>query len=102
MRVARIFPVLGLVLLAGVAAFAAPAAFNVREFGATGDGRTLDTPAINHAILAAAAAGGGTVDLPAGNYLCYSIRLKSHVTLHLSAGATIIAAEPPPAGTEGG
>ncbi len=53
--------------------------FDVRTFGATGDGKTLDTPAINHAIEAAAAAGGGTVVFPAGTYLCFSIRLKSHV-----------------------
>jgi polygalacturonase len=66
--------------------------FNVRNFGATGDGQTLDTPAINDAISAAAAAGGGTVDLPAGNYLCYSIHLKSHITLYLDQGATIVAA----------
>ncbi|MEN9404745.1 MAG: hypothetical protein RL091_3448 [Verrucomicrobiota bacterium] len=76
--------------------------FSVRDYGATGDGRTLDTPAINAAIEAAAHAGGGTVVLPAGDYLCYSIRLRSRITLHLSAGATLIAAEPPPAGQPGG
>ena len=54
---------------------------DVRAFGATGDGKTLDTPAINKAIDAAAAAGGGVVRFPAGNYLCYSIHLKSHITL---------------------
>ncbi|SDS01600.1 glycosyl hydrolase family 28-related protein [Opitutus sp. GAS368] len=79
---------------------AAPAAvsdgqFNVRSFGATGDGVALDTAAINKAIDAAAAAGGGTVVFPAGNYLSFSIHLKSHVALHLGAGATIVAAEPP-------
>jgi polygalacturonase len=67
---------------------------DVRAFGATGDGRTLDTPAINRAIEAAADAGGGTVHFPAGNYLCFSIRLKSRVTLYLGPGATIIAAKP--------
>jgi len=69
--------------------------FNVRAFGATGDGATLDTKAINAAIDAAAAAGGGTVVFPAGNYLSFSIHLKSHVALYLGMGATIIAAEPP-------
>ena len=68
--------------------------FNVKAFGATGDGKTLDTPAINKAIAAAAAQGGGTVRLPAGAYLCFSIRLKSNVTLYLDQGATIIAADP--------
>ena len=69
--------------------------FDVKSFGATGDGKTLDTDAINQAIDAAAAAGGGTVEFPAGNYLSFSIRLKSHVALHLGIGSTLIAAEPP-------
>lgn len=75
---------------------------NVRDFGAIGDGRTFDTTAINRAIEDAAAAGGGTVVLPAGNYLSYSIRLQSYITLRLEAGATLIAAEPPPVGEPGG
>jgi len=50
---------------------------------------------INKAIDAASAAGGGTVMFPAGNYLCYSIHLKSDISLYLDAGATIIAADPP-------
>lgn len=81
---------------------AAPARLSVRDFGATGDGTTLDTAAINAAIEAAAAAGGGTVEFPAGDYLSYTVRLKSRVTLHLGAGATLVAAEPPPAGQPGG
>lgn len=91
-------------LLAGIAGRVAPAAptpdmpFDVKTFGAKGDGKTLDTPAINKAIEAAAAAGGGTVYLPAGNYLCFSIRLKSNVGLHLEEGATIIAADTPQGG----
>ena len=70
-------------------------AFDVRAFGATADGKTLDTPAINKAIDAAAAAGGGTVRFPAGTYLCYSIHLKSNVGLYLDQGSKIIAADPP-------
>jgi polygalacturonase len=66
--------------------------FNVRSYGAAGDGRQLDSPAINHAIDAAAAAGGGTVCLPAGTYLSGSIRLKSNIHLLLDAGATILGA----------
>ena len=68
--------------------------YNVRAFGAKGDGEALDTPAINKAIEIAAAAGGGTVRFPAGNYLSVSIRLKSNITLYLDQGATIVAAEP--------
>jgi polygalacturonase len=74
----------------------APAVFNVRAYGATGDGSTLDTDSINRAIEAAAAAGGGTVEFPAGTYLSFSIRLKSHITLHLGQGCVIVAAEAAP------
>src|SRR5439155_25199244 len=49
--------------------------FNVRSFGATGDGKSIDTPSINRAIEAASDAGGGTVVFSAGSYLCYSIHL---------------------------
>ncbi len=68
-------------------------AYSVKSFGAKGDGKTLDTPAINKAIDAAAAAGGGTVYFPAGNYLSVSIHLKSNIALYLDHGATIVAAE---------
>lgn len=70
-----------------------PHVFDVRVFGATGDGTTIDSPAVNRAIKAASSAGGGTVLFPAGIYACYTIRLKSHITLQLEAGATILAAE---------
>lgn len=76
--------------------------FNVCAFGATGGGKTLDTPAINEAIVAANGAGGGTVRFPAGTYLCYSIRLKSNVALYLEPGATILAASVPVEGRTSG
>ena len=66
--------------------------FNVKDYGALGDGTHLDTDAINATITAASKAGGGTVFFPAGNYLSFSIRLKSNISLYLDAGATIIAA----------
>jgi len=69
--------------------------FDVRSFGATGDGKAIDSPAINAAIEAASAAGGGTVVVPAGVYMCFSIRLKSFVALFLEQGATILAADSP-------
>ena len=75
-----------------------PNIFDIRTFGAIGDGKTVDSPAINKAIEAAAAAGGGTVLFPAGTWLSFSIRLKSHVNLHLSQGATLLAADSPKAG----
>ena len=66
--------------------------YDVRDFGALGDGKTLDHTAINRAIDTCVAHGGGRVVLPAGTYLCGSIRMKSNVELHISAGATILAA----------
>ena len=67
--------------------------YDVRAFGARGDGKGLDTAAINRAIAAATAAGGGTIVFPAGTYLSYSLRLQSNVGLHLEHGCTLIAAE---------
>jgi polygalacturonase len=70
--------------------------YNVRLFGATGDGKTLDSKAINRAIDSAAAAGGGMVYIPGGNYLSGSIHLKSNISIYLDQGATIIATEDDP------
>lgn len=64
--------------------------FNVRSYGAAGDGKSLDTHAIQKAIDAAAQAKGGRVIFQAGSYLSGSIRLKSHVKLHLEKGATLL------------
>ena len=68
--------------------------YNIRDFGAKGDAKTLDTNAINKTIDAASTKGGGTVFFPAGTYLSFSIRLKSNITLYLDNGATILAADP--------
>jgi polygalacturonase len=75
--------------------------FDVRAFGARGDGHAIDTLAIDRAIDAAAAAGGGVVHFPAGSYQCYSIHLKSNVSLCLGPGATIVAAQTPSSGSGG-
>jgi polygalacturonase len=69
--------------------------FNVRTYGAVGDGKTVDTAAINQTIESAAAAGGGTVVFPPGLWLSFSIHLRSHVGLYLSQGATLLAADSP-------
>jgi len=66
--------------------------YNVKNYGAIGDGKSLDSPAINRAIEACAHAGGGTVYFPAGIYLSGSIRLKSYINLFIDAGATILGA----------
>ena len=68
--------------------------YNVVDFGAKGDGKTLDSPSINKAIEEAATKGGGMVYFPAGNYLSASIRLKSNISIYLEQGATIVAASP--------
>jgi polygalacturonase len=76
--------------------------FNVRTYGVTGDGKTLDTAAINRAIEAVADAGGGTLLFPAGTYLSFTIHLRSKVDLYLSRGCTILAADSPKAGESTG
>ena len=72
------------------------AIYNVKDFGAIGNGQNIDSPAINAAIDQASQNGGGTIYLPAGEYRCYSIRLKSNITLYIESGATIVAAFPGP------
>jgi len=67
--------------------------FNIRDYGARGNGTVLDSPAINDCIAAATREGGGIVFFPAGNYLCFSIHLASNITLYLDRGAVVIAAE---------
>ena len=81
-----------LLMLIVQVAQAATGVYHVRDYGAKGDGKTLDHIAINKAIEAANTDGGGQVVLSAGTYLCGSIRMKSNVDLHLTAGARILAA----------
>ncbi len=66
--------------------------FNVKDYGAKADGKTLDINAINKTIAAAAKTGGGTVYFPAGKYLTGSIHLQNNITLYIDNGAAIIAA----------
>jgi polygalacturonase len=68
--------------------------FDVRAYGAKGDGKTVDTAAINTAIDAAKEAGGGTVVFPAGTYIAGSIHLQSHVALFLDNGSMIESGSP--------
>lgn len=82
-------------VLCGLAAILAAAAdtpvrFNPRDFGAAGDGRTLDTPAFQAALDACERAGGGQVWVPPGRYLTGTLRLRSRTTLWLDAGARLI------------
>jgi len=68
------------------------ATYDVRDFGAKGDGRHIDSPAVNAALQRAADEGGGTVVLNEGTYLCYSVHLHSGVTLRIEKGAVMKAA----------
>lgn len=69
-----------------------PIYYNVKDYGARGDERSLEGGFINKAIAAAAAKGGGTVYFPAGKYLTGSIRLQSNITLLVDQGAELVAA----------
>ncbi len=64
--------------------------FNIRRFGATGNGKEIDSPAIQKAIDACYGSGGGTVLVPAGTYLCATIVLKDNVTLYIEENALIL------------
>jgi polygalacturonase len=64
------------------------AVFNVRDFGATGDGKTFDTVAIQKA-LDACKTSGGTVELPAGNYLSQPLKIYSKTIFRLDSDATL-------------
>jgi hypothetical protein len=64
--------------------------YNIRDFGAQGDGRTLDTAALQAAIDACTRDGGGTVLVPPGTFVIGTTELKSNVTLHLAASATLL------------
>jgi polygalacturonase len=90
----RAFAIFGsfCVLLSSAASPNDPMVFNIRSFGAMGDGTNLDSPAINQAIQAASAGGGGTVFVPAGTYLCGSIHLTNNIHLYLDAGSVILGA----------
>ncbi|MBR4821846.1 MAG: right-handed parallel beta-helix repeat-containing protein [Bacteroidales bacterium] len=74
-------------LLIATSAFAGNV--SVKDFGAKGDGVSLDTKAVQAAIDCAAGQGGGVVSVPAGTYVCGSIWLKSNIELHLDSGAVI-------------
>jgi hypothetical protein len=62
----------------------------IADYGAIGDGKTLCTQAIQHALNAAEALGGGTVVIPPGTYLIGTLHLRNHVTLDIQPGATLL------------
>jgi len=64
--------------------------YNIRDFGAKGDGKAVDTAALQAAIDACHQEQGGTVLVPAGTFVIGTTELKTNVTLHLAAGATLL------------
>lgn len=69
---------------------AASCEYSVVDFGAVSDGREMASAAIQRAIDACHAGGGGTVKVPPGTYLCGALTLRSGVNLCLERGATIL------------
>ena len=63
--------------------------YDITRFGANPDGQTVNTAALNDAVRACHAAGGGTVLVPPGTFVSGTVRLLSNVNLHLEAGATL-------------
>jgi polygalacturonase len=64
--------------------------YNIRKYGAKGDGAALDTAALQAAIDACHQDGGGTVLIPAGTFQIGTVELKSNVTLHIAAAGTLL------------
>jgi polygalacturonase len=96
MRKIKTISVLGLLLLISLAArpsnqSGGPTVFNVRDFGASGRQADFAGEALQKAVDACAAAGGGMVYLPPGDYTSGMIRLCSHVRFFIEAGATLLA-----------
>lgn len=86
---------LGLVSATGKPSGASGSPFDVRSYGATGLRKDNATKAFRDAIEACAAAGGGTVQVPSGEYTVGTVQLRDNVTLHLDAGATLFASQQP-------
>jgi hypothetical protein len=78
------------IILISLTGFAQNGVFNVKDFGANGDGKTLDTKAIQQTIDACFKDGGGEVFLPAGKYLVGCIVLKSNINLNIGSGAVLL------------
>ena len=65
--------------------------FDVRDYGAIGDGKTMNTGAVQKAIDECAKAGGGKVVITEGKYLCGSISMRSNVELYIAASGVLLA-----------
>jgi len=87
----RFIPILALLVMCHLVFAGNKLFYNVQDFGAVPDGKTLCTEAIQSAVDACAKAGGGKVIFPAGKYVTGPIFLKSNVHVEISAGATVLA-----------
>jgi len=84
---------LTIIMLYHLSAYSQMSVFRIVDFGAVGDGKTLNTMSIQKAIDSCARTGGGTVYVPAGVFLTGTLQLRSHVNLHLESGAIIKGSE---------
>ena len=82
------------ILLISNTLFSQGTQYNIKDFGAVGDGKTLDTKAINKTIEHVHKNGGGSVIFPKGEYLSFSVRLESNIEIIIDKDAKIIAADP--------
>jgi polygalacturonase len=93
------FIVISLFYTVGAMAIESPSGsskvIDVRQYGAKGDGKTVDTEAIQKALDECGSTGGGIVLLPAGTYLSKPIHLRSNTTLQLDEGAKLKATNEP-------
>jgi polygalacturonase len=86
----RFFILSGIIAISAIACHNQTTSFNILDFGATGDGKTMNTKAINKAVGKCNGKGGGTVVIPAGTFVSGTIVLLSNVNLHLDPGAILI------------
>ncbi len=91
-RLAQLLAVVSLLL---VSTASAESIFNVRDYGAMGDGTTIDTMAVQKALDECGSAGGGTVLLPPGTYLCQPLEIRTKTTLRIEKDAMLKATDDP-------
>ena len=85
-----LLPLICLVLLSPAFLNAQRGTVSISDFGAVGDGKTINTDAIQKAIDACTQKGGGTVNVPKGQFVTGTILLKNNCTLHLEAQAELL------------
>lgn len=92
-KILALIAIVSCAFVCSAAAARAERVCNVQTYGAKPDGTTMDTQAIQHAINTCAAKGGGVVLLSGGTYLTGPIELKSHITLEVDKGSTLLGSQ---------